>query len=158
MKIAMRIKLHNTAFVGGTNLQLNLDTKKWKDLKLLDDEENAVIYACYKGPLGMEVNKIPYTNVSDITHADQDDLLSWFNFQFDMAAKKPEVLKPLEEIIPQQHKAKLVFSGPADGHDPRICEGSAQRFSGHVSRVARELLRRQRNWRDCEGSARGFGF
>ncbi len=114
MEIVKRIKLHNGAFAGGTNLQLDLDTEKRTGLRLLDDSQEEVVYVHFKD----EIIKMPYTNISSITPTNerQAELADIFTkvFAGEKVEKKntaPGVRVQAQASSPQDH----VFAGPGKG-------------------------------------------
>lgn len=121
MKILKRVRLHSSAFCGGTNLNLDLDTEKRTGMRLLDDPDASMVYVQLKND---EV-EIPYTNIVDKKPLDSSHLKKAFDDAFKETEKKPEptIIDPAK--MPQRSKPKItaqyetpmshVHAGPGAG-------------------------------------------
>jgi hypothetical protein len=75
MRILKRVKLHTTAFCGGTNLQMDLSEVKKPGIRIIDDPDSSQVLVSYKG----DYIEIPYANVVEKTPEDCSLLKSIFD-------------------------------------------------------------------------------
>jgi hypothetical protein len=107
MKILKRVKLHTTAFCGGTNLQMDLSAEKRRGIQLIDDPDSEQILVSYKG----DFIEIPYANVVEKTPQDPSILKSLFEKIF---ANTPDPLLAAHKAAVVSTTIKAQASSPLD--------------------------------------------
>lgn len=105
MEKIKRAVLHNTLLLGGSNLQLSLDTEKRTGLQMIHDADADVLYVHNNG----EYATLPYPNVAHMVPQDPSKLASLFKSTFGAKEKTVEKQKPLTNT-----PIKAQASGPMD--------------------------------------------
>lgn len=105
MEKIKRAVLHNTLLLGGSNLQMSLDTDKRPNLQMIHDDDASVLYVHNNG----EYATLPYPNVAHMVPQDGSKLKALFDTTY----------KPEEKVVKKQQplgKApiKAQASGPMD--------------------------------------------